>query len=690
MKKTRSKAFKTFMVILYIAAFAAMGIVTGYVPAYFNISYDTWAETIFSDSFENSNLYYKEISYYHTFMWQIIEWHSTDETGDEGYYSLTMDPEKAVEFPDDWHFYIYIELANGKVYENGYIPANEAQSLIPSPSVTKVTDPLMVSDIKTAMSQERYNELERKWTLIRYNTTIILFTDILLLAVGIVLLCVLCKISGELPDGTVKLHPFFMLFYELSIGIFVLSLIPFATIIYTAIDLNGIVAKTNFGKTMLMLGYGGLCVVSALCLLYIMVSMAIRAKCKKFLSGSLVFVVLRFIFRIFKWFFKKLKKLVKGIISIFTGELFKSDSAARINLIVDTVFIGSTAINALLLIMSRGILLGLCIVIELLLVGFYWYGRYRLLKDGAVLERQIRAIYDGDYGYKAQLSKNSPYEISSGKLSMLAVQFKRNIEESVKAERMKIDLVTNVSHDLKTPLTSIISYVELLSKEELTPASAEYVEILKQKSERLKNIVSDVFELAKTTSGEITVERERLDLNKLSYQTLGEMEDKITASGFEVKRDICLPPVTVVSDGHRIYRIIQNLLDNALKYSMQGTRIYYSLKKTDGRAVITIKNIAAYEMDFTAEDMLERFARGDKSRTTEGSGLGLSIAQGFTLACGGKFDIDIDGDMFKAIVSFPLCEGDVSAVSANEPAKLPEIKEILKEPDISEAVTANE
>ncbi len=680
LKKTRSKVFKTFLVILYIAAFAAMGVVTGYVPAYYNVDYGTWLEAAVSDNFENSYLYYKEIYRYHDYIYDIIEWCSTDESGSEGYCRLRMAPNKVVSYLDDMNFYVCIRLSSGKEYKNSYIPANEPQDMIDSSS--DKYDSLKVSEIKIAMSWERYNELKKDWEQIRFNTMIIVITDILLFAAGIVLMCVLCRISGEQPDGTVKLHPFFMLFYELAVAAFALSLIPFSIIIYAAIDPNGLVAKTDLGKIMLMLGYGGLCVVSALCLLYIIVSMSIRAKCKRFLSGSLVILILKITFGILKWCFGKLKRFGRGIIGIFTGELFKSGSAARINLIVDSVFIGSTAMNVLLLIMSQGYLSALCVIIELFLVGAYWYGRFRLLKDSAVLERQIRAIYDGDYGYKAQLSKNSPYEISSGKLSMLAEQFKRNIEESVKAERMKIDLVTNVSHDLKTPLTSIISYVELLSKEELTPECAEYVEILKQKSERLKNIVTDVFELAKTTSGEITVSRERLDLNKLSYQTLGEMEDKIAASGFDVRRDICLPPVTVVSDGQRIYRIIQNLMDNALKYSMQGTRIYYSLKKADGRAVITIKNIAAYEMDFTAEEMLERFARGDKSRSTEGSGLGLSIAQGFTLACGGKFGIEIDGDMFKATVSFPLCETAEDTVSK-------EIKEMVKEPDIPEKVTVN-
>lgn len=233
---------------------------------------------------------------------------------------------------------------------------------------------------------------------------------------------------------------------------------------------------------------------------------------------------------------------------------------------------------------------------------------------------------------------------------------------------MKIELVTNVSHDLKTPLTSIISYVDLLSKEELPPVAQDYVKVLQLKSERLKNIVSDVFELAKTTSGEISVEKEQLDLTKLSWQTIGEMEEKLADAGLELRAKICDPPVTVISDGKRIYRILQNLLDNAIKYSLKGTRVYYTLSTKNMNAIITIKNISANEMDFTPDEILERFTRGDKSRSTEGSGLGLSIAQGFTLACGGTLNIDIDGDMFKVTIVFPLAQ--ISDIVNTEKAAL--------------------
>lgn len=233
--------------------------------------------------------------------------------------------------------------------------------------------------------------------------------------------------------------------------------------------------------------------------------------------------------------------------------------------------------------------------------------------------------------------------------------FNESLGEQMKAERMKIALVTNVSHDLKTPLTSIISYVDLLSKEEdLSETVRDYVNVLSEKSNRLKNIVSDLFDLAKSTSGDIPLELECLDIKKLIEQTLADMEDEIEKSNLQIKTKLPENSLNIYSDGKKLYRVFQNVIDNALKYALPGTRVYVELEEIDGKAVAKIKNTAGYEMDFTAEEILQRFSRGDKSRTTEGSGLGLSIAESFTNVCGGKFKVEIDGDLFKVQISFNL------------------------------------
>ncbi len=233
-------------------------------------------------------------------------------------------------------------------------------------------------------------------------------------------------------------------------------------------------------------------------------------------------------------------------------------------------------------------------------------------------------------------------------------EINERMEEQIKSERMKVALVTNVSHDLKTPLTSIISFIDLLSKEEdLSETSRDYVRILQEKSERLKNIVNDLFELAKSTSGEAVVVHENLDLTKLMRQTLADMEDVIIASGLTIKLILPEYPVIIYADGKKLYRVFQNVIDNALKYALRGTRIIIEMSLTEEQVVVWVKNIAGYEMNFTEQEILQRFFRGDQSRSTEGSGLGLSIAESFTKVSGGEFFIEIDGDMFKTAIQFP-------------------------------------
>ncbi len=229
-----------------------------------------------------------------------------------------------------------------------------------------------------------------------------------------------------------------------------------------------------------------------------------------------------------------------------------------------------------------------------------------------------------------------------------------SLNDKIASERTKIALITNVSHDLKTPLTSIISYIDLLSREEgLSETASDYIRILQAKSGRLKNIVTDLFELARSSSGDVKPEYEVLDLKRLIEQTLVELEDRITASGLQIKTKLPEVPVNIKSDGKRLYRVFQNVLDNALKYSLQGSRIYIDLDITEDKAIATVKNTANYEMNFTAAEILQRFVRADEARTEEGSGLGLSIAESFTKVCGGDFQVIIDGDLFKVIIGFP-------------------------------------
>ena len=228
----------------------------------------------------------------------------------------------------------------------------------------------------------------------------------------------------------------------------------------------------------------------------------------------------------------------------------------------------------------------------------------------------------------------------------------RAVDEQMKSERMKVELIANVSHDIKTPLTSIISYVQFLKQEEGLPEHVkDYVKILDEKSERLKNMVQDVFMVSKAASGELPMHMENLDLGKLLRQTLADMEEEIAAGAVTFRTDIPEEPVMIMADGQRMYRVFQNLFQNAIKYSLEGSRVYVALNADGKKAVATVKNTSRSELE-KDKAFTDRFVRGDQNRTDGGSGLGLSIAQSFTEACGGEFSWGTDADLFIVTVSF--------------------------------------
>lgn len=272
------------------------------------------------------------------------------------------------------------------------------------------------------------------------------------------------------------------------------------------------------------------------------------------------------------------------------------------------------------------------------------------------LSKQIDSLGE-EKPYEGKIRKTSPVYAESEKLNSVQDKVRESVEQQIQSERLKIELVTNVSHDLKTPLTSIISYIDLLKKMDLDDEASSYVKILDKKAQKLKGIVSDVFSIAKATSG-VDVNLTKLDFVMLLNQCIADAEDKIADSGKIVKININADSAMVMGDGDKLYRVFQNIVDNALNYSMDGTRIFLDVYKKADRIVFAEKNISATPINFTEEEILERFVRGDKSRTDGGSGLGLSISKSFTEACGGIFNIEIDGDMFKAIVEMPIIQED--------------------------------
>ena len=286
----------------------------------------------------------------------------------------------------------------------------------------------------------------------------------------------------------------------------------------------------------------------------------------------------------------------------------------------------------------------------------FWIQRdWTLVRDIGLLADQVTAIRDGDLETPLDLPADADLHQTAEQLNDIQAGLHRALAEQTRSERMKVELISNVSHDLKTPLTSVLSYAELLRQEPLEGAAADYARIIDEKARRLAVMVQDVFEVSKAASGQLPVHLERLDFAKLLRQTLADLEGPISQSGLTFRMELPEIPVMITADGRRLYRVFQNLIDNALKYALAGSRVYLSLKTEVGRAEASLRNTSREELP-TGVDLTARFVRGDASRTDGGSGLGLSIASSFTEACGGDFHVETLADLFTAVVSFPLAE----------------------------------
>jgi signal transduction histidine kinase len=231
------------------------------------------------------------------------------------------------------------------------------------------------------------------------------------------------------------------------------------------------------------------------------------------------------------------------------------------------------------------------------------------------------------------------------------------VDASVKNERLKTDLITNVSHDIKTPLTSIINYVDLLKRENIEDEKIKgYIDILDNKSQRLKNLTEDLVEASKISSGNIKLEMSKINFVELINQTEGEFSEKLEVKGLQIIKTLPIDSVFIQADGRRMWRVIENLYNNVAKYAMPNTRVYVDVKAEANKVMCSIKNISENPLNINADELTERFIRGDVSRSTEGSGLGLSIAKNLTSLQKGTFDIYLDGDLFKVTITFPKVE----------------------------------
>ncbi len=307
-------------------------------------------------------------------------------------------------------------------------------------------------------------------------------------------------------------------------------------------------------------------------------------------------------------------------------------------------------------------LIGLCgigtrqspfpLFLGVLLFLFASYGLSFRVKDLEEIKKGASKIRFGDLSYQIPEMKCEDLKPLAEDINDIARGLEGSVEKTLKAERMKTELITNVSHDLKTPLTSIINYTQLLMGVEDLPDSAkDYARIIEAKSDRLKKLTQDLFDISKAQSGNETASCEKLDAALLLEQALGELDSEIHESGlsFCVRTE---KELFFFADGRKMSRVVSNLIHNILKYTMQNTRVFLLAYEDGGEVVMEFKNISSYPMDFSPEEIVGRFVRGDESRTEEGNGLGLAIAKSYIELCGGRFEIVTDGDLFKAIIRF--------------------------------------
>lgn len=261
----------------------------------------------------------------------------------------------------------------------------------------------------------------------------------------------------------------------------------------------------------------------------------------------------------------------------------------------------------------------------------------------------------GVIGNEVEVKGKSPITEHAVSLNAIRERIKSSHSEQAKSERLKTELITNVSHDLRTPLTSIITYTDLLKNPGITDEErASYIAILDKKSMRLKTLIEDLFEVSKMATGNIELDKRKVDLTQLLQQAIAEHQEDIDKSGLEYRVAIGTKPIMSYVDGHKWWRVLDNLIINTLKYALPNTRVYINLDQIDGEAIFVIKNIAKYELGNDVNELTERFKRADTSRHTEGSGLGLAIAQSIVDLHGGSLQMEVDGDLFKVTVKIAV------------------------------------
>lgn len=457
-----------------------------------------------------------------------------------------------------------------------------------------------------------------------------------------------------------------------ALGILSILVISFGlTILNFKVYRKNIKSKTPFSKYMIYI-YKNLTLEAPLLFVIISILLSVNSMYRHiYFYDKFIFydaICLLFILFLINFIiYNKNNLLNKAYLSPFIKALFSKKSKKTINrklayslcvgLIVETIFLfiilnsisGGFIYSYKFVLFIDFVTFTLCIYLFRITCKKFDYVDY--------ISKEVESIKEGSIDYKLELRGNDQISRLANNINNMSEGLGKAVENAIKSEKMKTELITNVSHDLKTPLTSIINYVDMLRSEDIDDDTRKaYLSILDKKSKRLKILVEEIFEAAKLSSGEIEFHIEKTDIKELLIQSVVELDDKIQESRLDFIVDTPQEPIFAMIDGKRTFRAFENLILNITKYSAPNTRVYIDLFVENETISIIFKNISNYRLNLSPDEFLERFRRGDSSRNTEGSGLGLSITQSIINTQNGTMDLNIDGDLFKVILQLKICE----------------------------------
>lgn len=569
--------------------------------------------------------------------------------------TYTNDPSLSADVMTEYGRYAYLQ-GNSVFYDTNFktIALNTISSLAANNPYEGNTYYMLATIDTNYPNPDSYQKDWREYRLMQSNY----YTGLVFIILGVFMsaltLIFLMSASGHNSrnDKTIRLHSFDKISPEIGVFIFaLLTLFSLGICRFSMVRIaHLIMAEDTWALTERVL-YTAVLYLGALLLFF---SLLRRYKARVLWSGSLIYKGMEK----FSIFFKS-QNFSMGLVIGFLAYLAVNTALiSMVWIFPNTLYVDAVTVK---------ILIGVVIVVWIILNLWIFYILFRRSVAQDKICSAVERLAAGETSYQVDLDdfEGKEWDLAVN-INNISAGLESALQEKMKSERLKADLITNVSHDIKTPLTSIINYVDLIKREHLQDEKIlRYLDVLEQKSQRLKTLTEDLVEASKASSGNLKLEVSDIDLIELIYQTNGEFEEKFASRHLELVTNAPDETLIIEADGRRLWRVLENLYNNAFKYAVEGSRIYVDITKegtalieggsvTPAMVVFTLKNVSAKPLNIRPEELTERFVRGDVARTTEGSGLGLSIAKSLTELQNGRFDIVIDGDLFKASVAFNI------------------------------------